>query len=199
MPAVGLVAGVANFGKRMSNARLFQPMHAFPESLFDDFSFERSEIFVFARPRQFECDLDNMGQAPIVLGQCGLPNPLLSATYGQHIGADKAAAKDRTPPPCGYRGQPLSRRYHRASFPSRPSSTPAAPRDCPSPSSGRWSASTRRREATGREASPTAAIINSRSAKAAQKGAPRSTRWGSMRARRSQAASAIEARVRSGR
>jgi hypothetical protein len=108
MPAVRLVAGVANFGKRMSNARLFQPMHAFPESLFDDFSFKRSEIFVLARQRPFECDLDNMRQAPIVLGQCGLPDPLLSATCGQHIGADKAAAKNCSPPPCGYRGQLLT-------------------------------------------------------------------------------------------
>jgi transposase len=46
---------------------------------------------------------------------------------------------------------------------------------------------TRQRE--GREASPTAAIIDSQSAKAAQKGAPRSTRRGMMRARRSRAAS----------
>ena len=53
------------------------------------------------------------------------------------------------------------------------------------------------REAAGREASPTAAIIDSQSAKAAQKGAPRSTRRASMRARRSQAASAISSSTRS--
>jgi transposase len=41
------------------------------------------------------------------------------------------------------------------------------------------------REREGREASPTAAIINSQSAKAAQKGAARSTRRATMRARRS--------------
>jgi putative transposase len=41
------------------------------------------------------------------------------------------------------------------------------------------------REREGREASPTAAIIDSQSAKAAQKGAPRLTRKGLMRARRS--------------
>jgi hypothetical protein len=44
------------------------------------------------------------------------------------------------------------------------------------------------REREGREASPTAAIIDSQSAKAAQKGAPRSTRKALMRARRSRAA-----------
>jgi hypothetical protein len=47
------------------------------------------------------------------------------------------------------------------------------------------------REREGREASPTAAIIDSQSAKAAQKGAPRSTRKASMRARRSRAANGI--------
>jgi transposase len=47
------------------------------------------------------------------------------------------------------------------------------------------------RESAGREASPTAAIIDSQSAKAAQKGAPRLTRRGSMRPRRSRAVSAI--------
>ena len=46
------------------------------------------------------------------------------------------------------------------------------------------------RERAGREASPSAAIIDSQSGKAAQKGAPRSTRRGLMRARRSPAASA---------
>ena len=45
------------------------------------------------------------------------------------------------------------------------------------------------REAAGREASPTAAIIDSQSAKAAQKGAPPLIRRGSTRARRSRAAS----------
>lgn len=47
------------------------------------------------------------------------------------------------------------------------------------------------REVAGREASPRAAIIDSQSAKAAQKGALRSTRRAMMRARRSRAASAI--------
>jgi transposase len=46
------------------------------------------------------------------------------------------------------------------------------------------------REAAGREASPTTAIIDSQTAKAAQKGAPRSMRPATMRARRSSAASA---------
>ena len=44
------------------------------------------------------------------------------------------------------------------------------------------------REREGRKASPTAAIIDSQSAKAAQKGAPRLTRRAMMRARRSRAA-----------
>src|SRR5450755_2166477 len=52
------------------------------------------------------------------------------------------------------------------------------------------------RQAAGREASPTAAIIDSQSAKAAQKGAPRLTRRGSTRARRSRAASAISSSIR---
>jgi transposase len=46
------------------------------------------------------------------------------------------------------------------------------------------------REQAGREASPTTAIIDSQTAKAAQKGALRSTRPATMRARRSSAASA---------
>ena len=45
------------------------------------------------------------------------------------------------------------------------------------------------REREGRKARPTAAIIDSQSAKAAQKGAPRLTRRASMRLRRSRAAS----------
>jgi transposase len=53
------------------------------------------------------------------------------------------------------------------------------------------------REREGREASPTAAIIDSQSAKAAQKGAVRSTRRASMRARRSRAASATSLSIRS--
>ena len=53
------------------------------------------------------------------------------------------------------------------------------------------------REAAGRQASPTAAIIDSQSAKAAQKGAQRLTRRGSTRARRSPAASAISSSIRS--
>jgi transposase len=53
------------------------------------------------------------------------------------------------------------------------------------------------REREGREASPTAAIIDSQSAKAAQKGAPRSTRKGLMRARKSRGASATSWSIRS--
>ena len=53
------------------------------------------------------------------------------------------------------------------------------------------------REHEGREASPTAAIIDSQSAKAAQKGAARSTRKAWMRARRSRAASGIFLSTRS--
>jgi len=45
------------------------------------------------------------------------------------------------------------------------------------------------REQAGREASPTAAIIDSQSAKGAQKGGPRSTRKALMRARRSRVVS----------
>jgi transposase len=52
------------------------------------------------------------------------------------------------------------------------------------------------REQEGREASPTAAIIDSQSAKAAQKGAPRSTRKALMRARKSPAASATSSSTR---
>ena len=52
------------------------------------------------------------------------------------------------------------------------------------------------REREGREASPSAAIIDSQSGKAAQKGAPRSTRRASMRARRSLVASATSSSIR---
>jgi transposase len=53
------------------------------------------------------------------------------------------------------------------------------------------------RQAASREASPTAAIIDSQSAKAAQKGALRSTRRALMRARGSRAASATSSSTRS--
>ena len=53
------------------------------------------------------------------------------------------------------------------------------------------------REAAGREASPTVAIIDSQSAKAAQKGGLRSTRRALTRARRSPAASATSLSTRS--
>lgn len=46
------------------------------------------------------------------------------------------------------------------------------------------------REKAGREASPTAAIIDSQSVKSAEKGGPASTRTGTMRPRRSRARSA---------
>jgi transposase len=53
------------------------------------------------------------------------------------------------------------------------------------------------REQAGREASPTTAIIDSQSAKGAQKGGLRSTRKALMRARRSRVASAISSSIRS--
>jgi transposase len=53
------------------------------------------------------------------------------------------------------------------------------------------------REKEGREASPSAAVIDSQSAKGAQKGGRRSTRRDSMRARRSRAASGISSSIRS--
>jgi transposase len=53
------------------------------------------------------------------------------------------------------------------------------------------------REREGREASPTTAIIDSQSAKAAQKGATRSTRKALMRAKRSRAVSGIFSSIRS--
>ena len=53
------------------------------------------------------------------------------------------------------------------------------------------------REQEGRKPSPTAAIIDSQSAKAAQKGGPRSTRKAMMRARRSPAARGIYSSTRS--
>ena len=53
------------------------------------------------------------------------------------------------------------------------------------------------REAAGREASPTAAIIDSQTAKAAQKGAPRSTRRAMTRARKSPGASVTSSSTRS--
>ena len=52
------------------------------------------------------------------------------------------------------------------------------------------------REAAGREASPTAAVIDSQSAKAAQKGALRLIRRASMRARRSRGASVTSSPAR---
>jgi len=53
------------------------------------------------------------------------------------------------------------------------------------------------RERAGREASPSAAIIDSQSAKAAQKGGPRSTRRATTRARRSRGASVTSWSTRS--
>lgn len=52
------------------------------------------------------------------------------------------------------------------------------------------------REAMGREASPTAAIIDSQSVKGAEKGGVASTRAGMMRGRRSKAKSAISSSIR---
>ena len=54
------------------------------------------------------------------------------------------------------------------------------------------------REREGRDASPTVAIIDSQSAKAAQKGAPGSTRKASMRARRSRVARGTSSSIRLG-
>jgi transposase len=53
------------------------------------------------------------------------------------------------------------------------------------------------REQAGREASPSAAVIDSQSARAAQKGGPRSTRRATMRARKSPAASGTSWSIRS--
>lgn len=52
------------------------------------------------------------------------------------------------------------------------------------------------REAMGREASPTAAIIDSQSVKGAEKGGVASTRAGMMRGKRSKARSAISSSIR---
>lgn len=54
------------------------------------------------------------------------------------------------------------------------------------------------REMTGREASPTAAIIDSQSVKSAEKGGVRSTRRATTRARRSRARSATSSSIRKG-
>lgn len=54
------------------------------------------------------------------------------------------------------------------------------------------------RESAGKEASPTTAIIDSQSAKAAQKGAQRLIRKGLTRAKKSRGASAISLSIRSG-
>jgi transposase len=53
------------------------------------------------------------------------------------------------------------------------------------------------REREGREASPSAAVIDSQSTRAAQKGGPRSMRRGMTRARRSRAASGTSSSIRS--
>ena len=53
------------------------------------------------------------------------------------------------------------------------------------------------RDREGREASPSAAVIDSQSAKGAQKGGLRSTRRASMRARRSRGASATSSSIHS--
>jgi transposase len=52
------------------------------------------------------------------------------------------------------------------------------------------------REAMGRDASPTAAIIDSQSVKGAEKGGPRSPRAGMMRGKRSRARSGISSSIR---
>ena len=56
----------------------------------------------------------------------------------------------------------------------------------------------RAREQAGREASPSAAIIDSQSVKSAEKGGPGLTRSGTMRARGSKARSVISSSTRSG-
>ena len=52
------------------------------------------------------------------------------------------------------------------------------------------------REQIGREASPTACVIDSQSVKSAEKGGPASIRTGTMRARRSRARSGISSSIR---
>lgn len=52
------------------------------------------------------------------------------------------------------------------------------------------------REQAGREASPTACIIDSQSVKSAEKGGPRSTRMATMQARRSKGRNVISSRTR---
>ena len=52
------------------------------------------------------------------------------------------------------------------------------------------------REQAGRDASPTAAIVDSQSVKGAEKGGPTSTRLATMRARRSKARSATSSSIR---
>jgi transposase len=54
------------------------------------------------------------------------------------------------------------------------------------------------REQAGKEASPTAAILDSKSVRAAEKGAHRSTRSASMRAKRSKASNTTSSSARSG-
>jgi len=54
------------------------------------------------------------------------------------------------------------------------------------------------REQMGREASPTAAVIDSQSVKSAEKGGPASTRTATMQARKSKARSAISSSTRKG-
>ena len=72
----------------------------------------------------------------------------------------------------------------------------ALPKDLPPKSTAHHALYVETRERAGREASPSAAIIDSQSGKAAQKGAPRSTRRASTRARKLPAASATSWSIR---
>jgi hypothetical protein len=51
-------------GKRIPDARFFQPIEAFLEPLFDDLLFERSEVLELARPRQLVGDLTTCAKRP---------------------------------------------------------------------------------------------------------------------------------------
>jgi hypothetical protein len=59
---------VADFAERVPDAGSFDPMDAFGETFCDHFPLYRVEVFKVARARQFIGDLDNMRQAPVVLG-----------------------------------------------------------------------------------------------------------------------------------
>ena len=104
-------------------------------------------------------------------------------------------------------------KLHRLTAPQLAASWQALPKDLPPKSTAHyyfmlwdWDGTLARihhalyvaaREQAGREVSPTAAITDSQSAKAAQKGAPHSTRRVSMQARRPRDAGATSSSIRS--